>query len=157
MSSGEKTFYYRQLPLVWADARIYFYTEPKQLMMAFKFEKLVVWQRAVDLSETVSQLSKNFPKDEAYVLTSQIRRAADAVSLHIAEGSGQPNAEFRKMLGTALKSNLEVVACLYLARRRKILKEEDFEKLYKVCDELAAMINGLRKKLTLKPETENKS
>ena len=126
--------------------------------MAFKFEKLIVWQKAVDLSETISQLSKSFPKDEAYVLTSQIRRAADAVSLHIAEGSGQPNPEFKKLLGTALRSNLEVVACIFLAKRRGFLKDQDFEKLYKACDELAAMINGLRKKLSVtKTEAENKS
>ncbi len=55
--------------------------------MSFKFEKLIVWQKAVDLSELVFSISVNFPTAEQYVLTSQIRRAADSVSLNIAEGS----------------------------------------------------------------------
>ncbi len=55
--------------------------------MAFKFEKLIVWQKAVDLSDIVNQVTKTFPRDEIYVLVSQIKRAADSVSLNIAEGS----------------------------------------------------------------------
>ncbi len=55
--------------------------------MAFKFEKLIVWQKAVDLSDVVNQVTKQFPKEEVYILTSQIKRAADSVSLNIAEGS----------------------------------------------------------------------
>jgi four helix bundle protein len=71
--------------------------------MPFKFEKLIVWQKAVDLSDKVNQLCKKFPKDELYILTSQFKRAADSVALNIAEGStGQSNPEFNKFLGYAL-------------------------------------------------------
>jgi len=116
--------------------------------MAFKFEKLLVWQKAVDLSDLVSQTAKNFPREEIYVLTSQIKRAADSVSLNIAEGStGQSNPEFKRFLGIALRSDIEVVGCIYLAIRRGYLKQEDFEKIYKVCEELLVMINSLRNKL----------
>jgi four helix bundle protein len=87
--------------------------------MSFKFEKLLVWQKAVDLSENINNLSKTFPKDELFVLTSQIKRAADSVSLNIAEGStGQSNPEFSKFLGYSIRSNIEV-GCLFLAQRRK--------------------------------------
>jgi len=55
--------------------------------MPFKFEKLIVWRNAVELSDIVNQLTKGFPKDELFVLTSQIKRAADSVSLNTAEGS----------------------------------------------------------------------
>jgi four helix bundle protein len=48
--------------------------------MSFKFEKLIVWQKSLDLSDNVNKLAKNFPKDELYILTSQIKRAADSVS-----------------------------------------------------------------------------
>ena len=79
--------------------------------MAFKFEKLLVWQKAVDLSELVDQVSKKFPKEELYILTSQVKRAADSIALNIAEGStGQSNAEFNRFLGIALRSNIEVVS-----------------------------------------------
>ena len=63
--------------------------------MPFKFEKLIVWQKAVDLSDFVNQTTKLFPKEEMYILSSQMKRAADSVSLNIAEGStGQTNPEF---------------------------------------------------------------
>ena len=65
--------------------------------MAFKFEKLLVWQKSVDLSSEIHLLTNNFPKEELYILTSQIKRAADSVSLNIAEGStGQTNPEFKR-------------------------------------------------------------
>ena len=116
--------------------------------MSFKFEKLIVWQKAVDLSADVSELVKTFPKDELFVLTSQIKRAADSVSLNIAEGStGQSNPEFNKFLGYALRSDIEVVGCLYLAKRRELISDEDFSKLYQQCEEILAMLNGLRNSL----------
>ena len=116
--------------------------------MAFKFEKLLVWQKAVDLSDEVNQIAKAFPKDEIYVLTSQIKRAADSVSLNIAEGStGQTNPEFRRFLGIALRSNVEVVGCIYLAKRRGFLNHEGFDKIYKLCEQLLIMISALRNKL----------
>ncbi len=116
--------------------------------MRFKFEKLIVWQKAVDLSENIHDLVKNFPKDELYILTSQMKRAADSVSLNIAEGStGQSNAEFSRFLGYALRSDIEVAGCLHLARRRKYVTEEEFSELYQNCEELLIMINALRAKV----------
>ncbi len=62
--------------------------------MAFKFEKLEVWQLALELANNIHLLTRNFPKEEMFSLTSQIKRAADSVSLNIAEGStGQSDAE----------------------------------------------------------------
>lgn len=116
--------------------------------MSFKFEKLTVWQRAVDLSDKVDALTKKFPKEEVYILTSQFKRAADSVSLNIAEGStGQTNPEFSRFLGYALRSNIEVVGCLYLAQRRKYISEEEFKELYSFCEEILVMINALRNSL----------
>jgi len=116
--------------------------------MSFKFEKLIVWQKAVDLAADIHQLTKSFPKDELFILSAQIKRAADSVSLNIAEGStGQSNAEFSKFLGYALRSNIEVVGCLYLAQRRDLIDEELFRKIYFQCEEILAMINGLKNSL----------
>jgi len=117
--------------------------------MSFKFEKLIVWQKAVDLASEVHELTKTFPKDELFILTAQIKRAADSVSLNIAEGStGQSNAEFNKFLGYALRSDIEVVGCLYLAQKRNLVKQDDFSKLYNQCEEILAMLNSLRKTLS---------
>jgi four helix bundle protein len=116
--------------------------------MSFKFEKLIVWQKAIDLSDKIDSLTKTFPKDELYILTAQIKRAADSVSLNIAEGStGQTNPEFSRFLSYGLRSDIEVVGCLYLAQRRKYLTEEDFKELYALCEEILIMINALRKSL----------
>jgi four helix bundle protein len=116
--------------------------------MSFKFEKLLVWQKAVDLSADIHALTKTFPKDELFVLTSQIKRAADSVSLNIAEGStGQSNPEFNKFLGYALRSDIEVVGCLYLAQKRELIKQNDFKRLYEQCEEILVMLNSLRNKL----------
>ena len=116
--------------------------------MPFKFEKLIVWQKAIDLSDTVNQLTKTFPKDEMFVLTSQIKRAADSVSLNIAEGStGQTNAEFNRFSSIALRSNIEVVSCLYLAQRRGFINDSTFNSIYQSCEEILVMINSLRNSL----------
>ena len=116
--------------------------------MSFKFEKLIVWQKAVDLSANIHGLTKAFPKDELFVLTAQIKRAADSVSLNIAEGStGQSNLEFSRFLGYALRSNIEVVGCLYLAQKRALISAPDFAKLYQQCEEILVMLNALRNTL----------
>ena len=116
--------------------------------MSFKFEKLIVWQKAVDLAYDVHELTKTFPKDELFILTAQIKRAADSVSLNIAEGStGQTDLEFNRFLSYALRSDIEVVGCLFLAQKRNLIAQEDFSKLYHQCEEILAMINALRKTL----------
>lgn len=102
--------------------------------MPFKFEKLLVWQKALDLSEIVSRITIGFPKEEMYVLSSQIKRAADSVSLNIAEGStGQSNAEFARFITIALRSDIEVVGCIFIAKRRNIISEENFDLVYNRC------------------------
>jgi four helix bundle protein len=52
--------------------------------MSFRFEDLQVWRKTIDLDDKINQLTKTFPKDEIYILTSQIKRAADSVVLNIA-------------------------------------------------------------------------
>lgn len=96
--------------------------------MAFKFENLLVWQKAMDLNDMVFQISKSFPPEEKFNLTSQIRRAADSVSLNIAEGStSQSNLEFARFLGYSIRSVVEVVCALFIAKRRNYLSEELFQ------------------------------
>ena len=85
--------------------------------MAFKFEKLIVWQKSLDLTALVHEISLKFPKDELYILTSQIKRAADSITLNIAEGStGQTTPEFKRFLSIAMRSNIEVVSCIHIAK-----------------------------------------
>ncbi len=116
--------------------------------MAFKFEKLHVWQRSLELTVEIDGLIKKFPSEEKYALASQIKRAADSIVLNIAEGStGQTNKEFARFLGIALRSGIEVVACLHLGQKRNLIVSADFDTLYNECEEIIKMIQGLRKSL----------
>lgn len=116
--------------------------------MAFRFEELQVWNRALDLGEQINQITKAFPKEEIYVLTSQIKRAADSVVLNIAEGStGQTKPVFKTFLGYALRSAIEVVSCLFVGRKRGIISEDKFSELYKEYEVLVKMITSLRNSL----------
>ncbi len=116
--------------------------------MAFKFEKLIVWQKAVTLSETVHRITKDFPQEELHVLTSQIKRAADSVSVNIAQGSiDQADQQFDHFLRIALRSAIEVVGCIFLAKRRNCISNTDFNTVYNMCEEIVVMINALRNSL----------
>ena len=116
--------------------------------MAFKFEELRVWQKSVELTNLIEDIADKFPKKEIYNLSSQIRRAADSVSLNIAEGStGQTNPEFKRFLGLSLRSGIEVIGCLHLAKTRKIISEEDFKTVYKEYEQLIKSIQSLRKSI----------
>jgi four helix bundle protein len=116
--------------------------------MAFKFEKLEVWRLAIDVADKIDKLTQGFPKHEIFVLTSQMKRAADSISLNIAEGStGQSNAEQSRFVGYAQRSALEVVNCLFLAKRRGYITEESFDDLYKELEKLVTKIQAFKNSL----------
>lgn len=116
--------------------------------MAFKFENLIVWQKAMDLNDLIFRISKNFPSEEKFNLTSQIRRAVDSVSLNIAEGStSQSNPEFARFLGYSIRSTVEVVCALFIAKRRSYLSEDVFNDAYAKSEELVKMIQSLKNHL----------
>ncbi|WP_242203971.1 four helix bundle protein [Aestuariivivens insulae] len=71
----------------------------------FKFEKLKIWNKAMDFGEEIDKLTDSFPKKELFNLSSQIRRASDSIALNISEGAiGQSNLEQKKFLGYAIRS-----------------------------------------------------
>ncbi|HWB25504.1 MAG TPA: four helix bundle protein [Chitinophagaceae bacterium] len=113
--------------------------------MAFKFEELRVWHKTLELTNEVDLLAKTFPVEERFSLASQIKKAGDSVVLNIAEGStGQTNPEFKRFLDIALRSAVEVVACLFIAKARKYIADDSFKKLYDEYDVLCKMITKLR-------------
>lgn len=116
--------------------------------MAFKFEQLLVWQKAIDLTGIVHELTLQFPRDELFILTSQIKRASDSIALNIAEGStGQTNLEFKKFLSYSIRSAIEVVSCLHIAKRRNLISEQDFQSIYKKIEEILKMLQALKKSI----------
>jgi four helix bundle protein len=99
--------------------------------MAFKFEKLKVWKKTIELANDIHLMTRKWPKEELYILSSQIKRATDSISLNLTEGStGQSDAEFSRFLGYAIRSALEEVNCLYLAIGRKLIDKKEFESFY---------------------------
>lgn len=114
----------------------------------FKFEKLIIWHKAIEFGENINILSENFPRKELYNLTSQICRSVDSIALNIAEGSiGQSDPENKKFIGYAIRSLAEVVTCLYKAEKRKYISNEKFKENYDFAFNLMNMITAYRKKL----------
>ena len=96
-------------------------------MDTFKFEKLTIWQKAMDFGEIIDRISLDFPDKEKINLSSQICRAADSIALNSSEGSiGQSNAEQKKFIGYSIRSLAEVVTCLFKAKRRNYIEEKLF-------------------------------
>ena len=126
--------------------------------MGFKFENLKIWNLALELAGEVSEMVKSFPKDELFILTSQIKRASDSVVLNIAEGCTlQSKVEFRRFLIIANRSALEVISCLYLAKQRKLISIEEFHIKYDKYEKLIAIIQALIRNLQIKQqENEHK-
>ncbi len=90
----------------------------------FKFERLEIYQLALDYVDRCYTVADALPESERYNLRSQLLRAATSVALNIAEGStGQSDAEQVRFLGMALRSLLETVACGHLIQRRGYLKD----------------------------------
>jgi four helix bundle protein len=116
--------------------------------MEFKFEKLIIWQRAMDLGESINKLTYKFPKNELYNLSSQIRRAVDSIALNISEGSiGQSNPEFNKFIGYSIRSLAEVVTCLHKAKRREYISEEEFMQQYEFAFNLMNIMVAFKRKI----------
>jgi four helix bundle protein len=116
--------------------------------MSFRFERMRIWTDAMDLGEEINMLSHTFPEREKFNLSSQMTRAIDSVALNISEGAiGQSDAEFSRFLGYSIRSIAEVVTCLYKARNRSYLTEEEFKANYSKCFNLMNMIIAFRKNL----------
>ena len=117
-------------------------------MNKFKFEKLIIWQKAMDFAEVIEKLTIAFPDKEKFNLSSQICRASDSIALNISEGSiGQSNPEQKKFIGYSIRSLAEVVTCLFKAKRRNYIQEAEFTELYNESYHLMNMMSAFRKNI----------
>ncbi|PVW14716.1 four helix bundle protein [Marixanthomonas spongiae] len=115
--------------------------------MSFKFEKLNIWKKAMELGEDVDAIADTFPKKELFNLSSQIRRAADSIALNISEGSIlQSDPEQKKFLGYSIRSLAEVVTCLYKAKNRNYINQDYFDEKYDFCYHLMNMLIAYRRR-----------
>ena len=115
----------------------------------FNFEKLDVWQKAIGFADLVYDHTRNFPADERFGLTNQMRRAAVSISSNIAEGTSRMSqSDFRRFVEIATGSVFEVISQAFVGRRQGFLAEEAFAALYSSAEEVGRMLSGLRKSLS---------
>ena len=114
----------------------------------FGFERLEVWQKAIDFADTVYSVTREFPSDERFGLTNQMRRAAISISSNIAEGSSRNSRkDFARFIEIATGSLFEVVSQSYISRNQGFLTPEEFETLYLAAEEQGRMLSGLRRSM----------
>ncbi len=114
----------------------------------FQFEKLVVWQRAIEYTDMIYSISADFPSIENFGLSRQIQRAAVSVPSNIAEGNSRhSDLEFARYVEIAYGSLMETVTQLHIARRRNYCSEERFQVALTLAEEIARMLSGLRSNL----------
>ena len=119
----------------------------------FRFEKLLVWQKAVAFADQIYSVTRGFPKDERFGLTSQMRRAAVSVSANIAEGAGRASdKDFARFVEIAYGSLMEVVSLAQIAFQQSLLQDEPLKALRETAEELARMLSGLKSSLLAKTE-----
>ena len=112
------------------------------------YRKLIVWQKADELAFAVYFATKNFPKDEIYGLTSQLRRAAISVPTNIAEGMGRQNrSESRQFVNIALGSLAEAECLLSFCHRLDFLSQEEFGRLETLRKTVGSLLFGLHRSL----------
>lgn len=118
--------------------------EMKGNIPAQSFRDLIVWQRAIQLATAVYRLTRDFPREEIYGITSQMRRAAVSIPSNIAEGQGRlSTGEFRQFLGTARGSNFELQTQLEIARALGIGEAKQIDETESLSHEVGKMIYAI--------------
>jgi four helix bundle protein len=116
--------------------------------MGKTYEDLDAWKEATHLAVQVYQVTRAFPKDEIFGITSQIRRASLSVSSNIAEGAGRRSKkDFSHFVHMALGSLNEVESLLTICRRLDLISREHFGQLQESVEKVGRLIGGLLKYL----------
>jgi four helix bundle protein len=113
------------------------------------YKDLLVWQQGMELAAAVYRLTRSWPKEEQYGLTSQARRAAVSVPANIAEGYGRENlGSYVQFLKIAQGSLKELETHLLLAEHIEIAEHDNLAPLHKQCESVGKLLRALMRKLT---------
>jgi four helix bundle protein len=118
-------------------------------MTVKNYRELISWQKAMDLVEDVYKTSRDFPREEVYALTNQIRRAAVSIPSNIAEGQGRrTTADFLRHLSIAYGSLREVETQTLIAARLGYSAKESVDRIMNRAAEIGRLLNGLMASLS---------
>ena len=119
-------------------------------MMSYK--QLNVWQRSMELVIEVYRLTKLYPKEELYGITSQTRRAAVSIPSNIAEGYGRKHRqEYTQFTRISFASGAELETLLLIAKNLKLASDIEFKKSDGLLDEVMRLLNRMIISLVAKP------
>ena len=125
-------------------------------MKTSDYKKLIIWQKAMDLTVEIYRLIKFLPREETYALSNQIRRAVVSVPSNIAEGHGRNSVkEFANFLSISRGSLLEVETQLEICSRLGYLKNDESTKANLLIIEINKMTNAMISYLRKKQLTTN--
>lgn len=120
--------------------------------MLTSYKELKVWQRGTELVIEIYRLTKLFPKEELYALTSQMRRAAVSIPSNIAEGyTRKHRQEYIQFLRVAFGSGAELETQLVISKQLELAPLKNFDKADALLNEVMKMLNGLIDTLVAKP------
>ncbi|MCE7921353.1 MAG: four helix bundle protein [Chloroflexi bacterium CFX1] len=116
------------------------------------FKELMAWQEAMNLAETIYRITKPYPREELFGLTSQTRRAATSIPANIAEGYGRNSRkEYLQFLAIANGSLNELETHLLIAHRIRYLEAEQLAQAISQVQTVGRILTALRKSLALPP------
>lgn len=116
-------------------------------MTKHNFKELIVWQKARILVVDVYKITRSFPSEEKYALTSQIKRSVISISSNIAEGAGRStDKDFAHFLDIALGSSNELESQIINATDLEFVSKENIKDVYNLIIEVQKLIYGFQKK-----------
>jgi four helix bundle protein len=115
-----------------------------------RYKDLKVWQKAIELSIDIYQITEKFPKDERFGLVSQMNRSSVSIPSNIAEGAGRNGQkDFNNFLGIALGSCFELDTQLVISNKLNYLSDQEFEESELKLEHIQNMIVKLKKSLNI--------
>ena len=115
-------------------------------MRIFSFEKLIAWQKGRELAILIFKTTKNFPKDEIFGLTSQMRRCSISIASNLAEGSGRSSMKDKARFSEiAYSSSLELLNQVILSHDFEYVDENQYIQIREKITEVNMLIDGLHK------------
>ena len=122
------------------------------MRLRHNFKNLKVWQKAVDLAVSVYELTKSYPSEEKFEITSQMRRSSVSIPSNIAEGTARNSSKaFSNCLDISLGESFELETQAIIANRVGILSENQFSQFTNEVSEVQKMIIGFKTTVEANP------